>query len=288
MTLKILARTAFLTSLLLLEVAQAQVTTFGGDPDRFKGDGDLEPPLCDLNIPTTATAPFFITWSCSDNNSPNDDLRSEVWIKAKGETIPKKVADFFGFPASVQVTEGLLNSLKSVAADSTSSSTSDSITEVSTFSSLLPIEIKLLVRDRGGASAISKVIIVQSESSSNTDTTELSSCDLSISTPATEATDSTVGSASLSAEVSDLTVTSSSGVITASNIFSFSNCEIDELCKDDLLFSLVTNESTNSFSLLSGNTSIVQSSLTASSGNIYTGTSSTTESGDLNISLTCK
>ncbi|HMO16835.1 MAG TPA: hypothetical protein PKA63_03170 [Oligoflexia bacterium] len=205
-----------------------EITEFGGYPARFKGDGDLEPPLCNVEAPKSASEPFFIKWNCTDNESGPDELRSEVWILRQGAQIPVKIADFLGFPASVLIEKGHLIDYATIGEDEIKRS------EAATkpFDSYLPIGIRMLVRDRSGTSALSPVLtVIPGESS-------FSECSINLSTEARSATKEVTGVPSLSAVAPIVTVQTNGSlgentVITSSEDFTFGVCEISSLCGSD-------------------------------------------------------
>lgn len=275
----------FLGALALATPALAEVLTFGGDAEQFKGDGDLVPPECTLDLPSVASAPFFVKWDCSDNSSPKDDLRSELWVKPKGENISRKVKDFLGFPASIEVNEGLLKSLSETAGtkaqvDTTSGTSTDSAAP--SFEDYFPAEFRLIVRDRGGASAISQVRSVLPGTSLT--------CGVSFKTQSVEASGDSTGVPSLEATASSVDGANSGGGLQSITEFSFSTCEIDELCKDNAKYSFSVSEA-GDFTLISSNTSYTGTGelTTGDTGtSTYTGTVTTSDSGELNVEVSCQ
>lgn len=273
-------------ALLNVSGVQAEVSSFGGDAEQFVGDGDLVPPACSLDLPKVASAPFFVKWDCSDNLSPKDDLRSEIWIKPNGQTISRKVKDFLGFPAAIEVNEGLLKDLSETKATTSSKADTSSTgtDEQSSFETYFPLEVRLIVRDRGGASTISEVKSVLSGSSL--------SCDLSLKTESIAASGDSSGTPSLEASATGIEGANSGGGVQSLNEFAFSSCDIDEICKDEPKYSFSIS-SAGAFTLIgtdksySGKGELVEDTENAGTSS-YTGTVSTKESGVLAIEATCK
>ncbi len=254
----------------------AEVSTFGGDKEQFVGDGDLVPPECTFDIPSIASEAFFVKWDCTDNNSPKEDLRSELWIKPKGQNISRKVKDFLGFPASVEVNEGLLKSISETKVED-----SVDVESVLAFEDYLPAEFRLIVRDRGGASTISEVHTVLSGSSL--------SCDATILTEGSEATGDSTGLPSLEASATAVDGANSGGGVQSLNAFIFSTCEIDELCKDSEKYSFSISEA-GDFTLISSNSSFTGTGeLVVEDGGStsFIGSFSTSNTGNLNVVVKC-
>lgn len=275
---KILNRSIILLSaLFLVAPVLAEVLTFGGDDEQFKGDGDLVPPECTMNVPRIASEAFFVMWDCTDNESPKDELRSELWIKPKGENISRKVKDFLGFPASIEVNEGLLKTLSE-----TEKTEEDSKATSISFSDYLPVEVRLIVRDRAGVGAISEVRTVVGGSSLL--------CDISIKTQSSPASGDSTGVPSLAASATSVESANSGGGLQSLNEFTFSTCEIDQICKDDSAYSFSVSEA-GDFTLIGGDYSYTGTGeLTTddSGSSTYTGSVSTSDSGSLNVEIACK
>lgn len=218
-------------------IGHAQVITeFGGSPARYKGDGDQEPPLCSLDVPKSASEPFFIKWNCSDNQSSPDELRSEVWILKQGAQIPVKIADFLGFPASVKIEKEHLIDYAALGNDEVARTEA----QARSFESFLPVRFRMLVRDRAGVSSLSSVVEVTPDSGS------FSSCSVNLSTEAQAATLEVTGIPALIATAPSVpvsasssgTVSGSGAVINSTDNFSFSVCEIESLCANDAQYQL--------------------------------------------------
>src|SRR5262245_14316632 len=96
-----LRRLWFLAAIFLFiaHPVRSEVTDFGGYPDRFKGDGDQQPPACQIDLPAGSKTPFFVKWNCSDDDVDPQDIRTELWIYKKGAAFPEKLQSFLGFPA---------------------------------------------------------------------------------------------------------------------------------------------------------------------------------------------
>jgi hypothetical protein len=225
---KILSAT-WIFSLLHLSLVHAEVTEFGGHPARFKGNGDLQPPLCHIEAPTQANSPFFIQWNCTDNESSPDELRSEVWLVRKNAPIPYKVTDFLGFPASVRIEKEHLIDFTGME-----SHESHEILRQTSFEELLPVGIRLLVRDRSGNASLSPVLTVEAGSSPDSGPS-LSRCSLLMQTNPVPASIEFSGAPALFAEARSFPITSLSTIsgfpsLRSSRAIRFDSCEIDEIC----------------------------------------------------------
>lgn len=190
-------------------VSSADTTDFGGYSDRFRGDGDKQPPRCQIDIPRASTTPFFISWNCVDDAASPDEIRTELWMLRKNANAPVKVADFLGFPASVRVDEGLLGA----------ASMSDG----------LPASFRLLARDRSGVASLSPFLNVSAQDNN------LSSCDLQITTEAGEAD---VGGSTMSVVAQSVPVRVSQRENTDLNLetsaaTAATPCEIAALCQSE-------------------------------------------------------
>lgn len=262
---------------------RSEVSSFGGDAEQFVGDGDLVPPACTLDVPKLASSPFFVKWDCTDNLSTPDQLRSELWIKPKGQPISRKVKDFLGFPAAIEVNEGLLTELSETKVTTTSDTSTDSssTSKESALNSFFPIEVRLIVRDRGGASAISEVQTVLGG--------ESLSCDITVKTESVEASGESSGTPSLEASVSSVDGANSGGGLQSLGEFSFSSCDIEELCQDDPKYSFSISSS-GTFSLIKENGTFGgKGTLKEDEGSSnYSGTLVTNDSGTLDVAVVCK
>lgn len=196
--------------LLAVSSASAEVTDHGGN--KFSGRGDRIAPRCSFDVPTAASAPFFIQWSCSDDNATADEIQTELWIYRKGSTAGKRVESFLGFPASVLIDEAIL--------------------QVENFSDGIPLSFRLVARDTAGNAMVSELRAVFSQDNT------LDSCDLSIVTEATESTDTATGIPSLSVIVQNATVTTDSTTpmfvrVSTPTVVNANPCEIDSICNND-------------------------------------------------------
>ena len=191
----------------------ADSVDFGGSPESLKGNGDQEPPRCQFEVPRGATEPFFIQWNCVDDVSARDEIRSELWMLRNGALAPQKVSDFLGFPASVQVTAGILGA--------------------ETFTAGLPASFRLIARDKAGVAAISPFLTVTAQDNS------VDSCGLSLNTSVQKiaSNSSTALQSASRVEVKDASVNtqqiSSSDVriVTPARVLA-DPCEIDDVCSD--------------------------------------------------------
>jgi len=191
--------------------ALADTADFGGHPDKFGGGGDKTPPRCQINVPRAATSAFFVKWDCNDDVSSDNEIRTELWIQRLGASAPRKIGDFLGFPASVQIDESILHS--------------------ATVTDGLPASFRLLARDRAGIGAFSPVFTVQQQDNS------LDSCDLVLVTDTTEADGGSTGLPALTVSVNNAAVqtqqsNSNDVAITTIEEVVASPCEITEICGD--------------------------------------------------------
>jgi hypothetical protein len=201
-----------LSFLSLSQFADAELLSFGGHAVRFKGAGDKVPPNCQVNYPTASTEAFFIKWACADKFTEQADIVSELWVQRKGDTRFKKIDDFLGFPASVEITESLLNA--------------------PSFEEGLPATFRVIARDRAGNASFSAPFSISAQDNS------VETCSISITTEATESSGSTTGVPSLAVESTNFEVTSSQ---TSSNDLSVRSldkvtaqtCDIESLCSDE-------------------------------------------------------
>lgn len=225
------------------DVALSDSIDIGGFDEEFKAGGDQRPPNCQLEFPRAATSAFFIQWDCTDDVSPPEDITTELWFLKNGASVPKKIASFLGFPASVQFTAENLEAT-SVAAG-------------------LPAAFRLVARDRAGIATISPFVIVSAQDNSVDD------CTVSLVRSATQSTGDTTGTPATSillsnVDVATQQVNSNSVRIFTEDSVEASPCEIDAVCDDaddnELSFSInadlsSTSEVTGSFTLSPGTTS---------------------------------
>jgi len=202
----------FLVSLLSASVVVAEVSDHGGYSDRFKGGGDKIPPRCQIDIPRAATAAFQIRWHCTDDNSLEEEIRTELFMYKKGEEFSRTVVDFLGFPAAAWIDEKLLG--------------------VERFEDGLPVSFKLMARDRAGIAMLTPYFTIRTQDVS------VSKCNLNVETEATESDGETTGTPALTVTVSNAAVTSSQfgddGVRFSSTTATTADpCEIEEVCSDD-------------------------------------------------------
>ena len=194
----------------------ADTSFFGGKDEKFKGAGDKQPPECEINVPAGASDEFFISWNCKDqfNNTPQEKIRSAVWIKRTNDTRWVKVDDFLGFPASLFVDRPLLK-----------------LGAEEDFSTGLPVSFKIEAMDTAGITTISETFTVLSKVSG------FSTCNLSVITQATAATEGSTGTPSSTVTVSDAAVKLDSASDSAIALSTkaptkASVCEIDSICSD--------------------------------------------------------
>ncbi len=189
----------------------AETTDFGGYPDRFRAGGDQTPPRCQIDAPRSATSSFFVQWDCDDDVSPDDEIRTELWLLRRGAPTTVKIADFLGFPASVQINEAILQS--------------------ESFTDGLPITLRLLARDRAGNGSLSPFLTILGQDNS------VDTCDLVLLTDTTESDGGTTGLPSMSVVLDNAMVSSqqSSNVdlrISTPIAATADPCEIDSVCSD--------------------------------------------------------
>ena len=211
---------------------QAEVIDFGGHPDSYTGDGDQTPPRCQVDLPRAAESAFFIQWGCSDNDDPPENLRSELWIFRNGETTPKLIGNFFGFPASVQIDSNVLGA--------------------ENFGSGLPVSFRLIVRDRAGVAAMTDFLTVRRRDNS------LEQCTLNIST------DSGTSSVAISSTAVNTQEINSNQIrlITPGSVQA-SPCEITSLCTDGEKLSFESSLSIDDSGTVNGTIAITPGSLLA-------------------------
>ena len=188
--------------------AAADLEAFGGSDQRFKGEGDKNPPACQVEYPRGASSPFFIKWNCDDGEAIRDELRSEVWVYTTGGARGKLAGSFIGFPASLYVDENTVGSTD--------------------FTSVFPLRFRLLVTDRAGNAAVSPVLTVDSQDNS------VEQCNLTLITASTQAVGSTTGIPSLSVVLEDKTLQTATSserlVVTSFGDDPTSICEITSVC----------------------------------------------------------
>lgn len=197
--------------LVFTTAGSSETSDFGGHPDRFKGGGDRTPPRCQIDLPRASTEPFFIKWNCTDDVSPEDEIRSELWIMRKDAVAAEKLSSFIGFPASVYIDSGILR--QDVFADG------------------LPASFRLVAYDRAGIAVITPFLPVLGQDNS------VDTCDLLIVTEPTEADGGTIGQPSQTLSVSDAQVlsrqtTNSDLSVQTTQKVAASPCEITDLCED--------------------------------------------------------
>ncbi len=257
--------------------ANADTTDFGGYSDRFKGAGDKIPPRCQIDLPTASTTPFFIKWNCTDDNADPQEIRTELWLYRNGAPTGELVANFLGFPASVQVHEGLLG--------------------VTNFREGLPISVKLLARDRAGITAISPSFVVRAQDNT------VSTCSLTIDTEATESDGSTTGTPASNVNVSsaNVTVTQPSDTtvaVSAAGSLLADPCDINSVCFDNsrltftssLTFSPSDSTATGTVSVVPGSLVVNVNGTTSSDGVMLStfDVSGTTKIDGVDATLTLK
>lgn len=240
-------------------VLRAETLDFGGYPERLKGNGDLEPPRCQFNVPRAATESFFIQWNCTDDVSDPGDIRTELWMLRNGALAPVKLADFLGFPASVFITEGHL--------------------QAATVAAGLPAAFRLLARDKAGVATLSPFVTVSSQDNS------VNTCTLKLLTDTSDSADATAQTVLVSDARVNTQQTSSTDLKITTQARTLSNpCEIDAVCSDD---SEVTFQAT--LELATGNAA--KGTLSASPGDVFatvSGSASVENSALVNVVLTGK
>ena len=252
-------KTALLIFLLLsTNQAFAELHDIGGKEAEFKGDGDLVPPLCQLDIPTASTEPFSVKWNCTDNVSPDNEIRTELWLLRNGASHAVKIKDFLGFPAAANIDAETLKS--------------------TTIAEGLPAAFRLVARDRAGAGIVSPYFTVTSQNIAAT------KCSLTLTRAATDSTETGTGSPTTSLKLEDIEVntnTSTSGFITYSTKSETiaGPCEIAAICDE-------TDSGAVTFTATVSTESSSTGTLTVSPGNFeaeISGTSSSlTGTGTLN------
>jgi len=234
---------SILACLAFPKAALSETIDIGGHDERFRAGGDQTPPECTLDLPRAATSPFFAQWDCSDDVSSKDEITTELWFLKNGATVPKKIASFLGFPASVQFTAENL--------------------EAATVAQGLPAAFRLVARDRAGVATISPFVIVSAQDNS------VDECTVSLVRAATLSTGGTTGTPATSILLSNVDVENQQGNSTNVRIFtentaSADPCEIAAICDDasnnELSFNINADLSSNTaatgtFTLSPGSTS---------------------------------
>ncbi len=195
--------------LIIPALVSADVIEHGGDEETIKGDGDQVPPKCQLDYPSSATSAFDVKWSCFDNFTPQEEIRTELWVFRQQDLKPVLMQSFLGFPAAARIDETVL--------------------ETTNFASALPVGIKLRAVDFAGNSTTSPLVSIGTTSNA------ISNCSISVVTEAVEATETVTGTPSLTVSTTESQVASSkSGTInynvSTSTEASTTNCEIDSIC----------------------------------------------------------
>lgn len=198
----------------------AQTSSFGGWPERFKGKGDRIPPECVFDVPASASQPFFVKWNCTDDYTLESDIRTELWMLRKNATAAQKVSQFLGFPASVLINEGLLQS--------------EALTDG------LPVSFRLLAWDRAGNEVVTPYLTVAEEG------TLASTCNLKIVTEATESTGGTTGLPAETVQADEVPVTTTKNEDGSFKIMTIatataSPCEITDICASENKISFEAN-----------------------------------------------
>lgn len=273
-------------SILFLSVStsRAEVINFGGFPEKFRGAGDKEPPQCQIDIPRSATSPFFIQWNCVDNFAEQENIRSELWVYRKNSEAPVLVRRFLGFPASVFVDEGILGIQSSTDGPQA-------------FTEGLPASFRLIASDRAGISVISPFFTVLSQDNA------VNVCTLRLETKATASTGGTTGLPALTVLAQNVSVESQQFSEITVRIFTpksvvASPCEVDSICDDNNEIDFESSVSIDSAGRASGVIEISPGSTTANltgtgrlDGSTLTSLELTgvtaAQSATANISLSC-
>lgn len=220
--------------------ASAQLLDFQGD--KFKGAGDKRPPKCEVSKPASVNEPFSITWSCEDDDTDAEEIRTELWVYRSFDPGGKLVGNFLGFPAAAWIDETTL--------------------EATPFTSGLPVSFRLLARDRAGNASITSDFTITEKSDS------LSSCSLAIVTEETESTDTTTGIPSSAVTLTDVSISTQDAGTNNLTITSLSKdlaspCEISDICEDD-------NRVIFSASIITSGTTVSGGTLTTTPGDTIT------------------
>lgn len=230
--------------LISLKTASAEISEHGGEDQKFKGNGDLIPPLCQIDLPRSATSPFSIKWYCSDNDEQTDLIRTELWMYRKNEAAGRLIGNFLGFPAAAYVDQNVL--------------------EVTKFTDGLPVHFRLLARDRAGIAMATPFLTVYSR-----DNSSLEKCSLSITTEETKSTGNTIGLPSFSVELNDAKIISTQNTndefqITTAEKTSADLCEIESICNDGEEITFTANNSLKSNNAVSTTLSVSPGNLNVS------------------------
>lgn len=236
---KILFILGFICSLFCANSSYAIDLDFGGYDDRFRGGGDHEPPECQINYPLSASAPFVIKWNCEDNDAPQENITTELWMYRNNSPRSFLVDTFLGFPAAAGIDENLLG------------------VNIEDFADELPLTFRLVARDRAGSGSISPKFVVTKQSS----VSGITKCSINITTEATETTETTTGIPELSVTSNSIDVSSQNTGTLSLRINSpisakASPCEIDSICTNDDLISLTINAESSTSGVLSGTAAI--------------------------------
>ena len=215
----ILLLAIILATLTVLTVPNSFADTheFGGWEERFKGKGDLEPPLCQVGLPRGSTVAFSILWNCTDNYTPSADISSELWCLRKGAQAPEKIKDFLGFPACLQINESVL--------------------QTASVASGLPASFRVVARDRAGNVVMTPYLQVVPQDIASQENS-LTSCSLTINTESTESTGGTTGLPEMNLTASDAAVatrqTSDTSITITTSSAAFADpCEIESMCSNE-------------------------------------------------------
>ena len=192
--------------------SDAETYDFGGYSERMKGHGDRIPPRCQIDLPRSASAPFFVQWYCPDEDTVEQNVRSELWIYRKGAPNGELVKSFLGFPAAVQINESLLG--------------------VTAFRDGLPVSVRLTATDQAGNTTMSPLLSIVAK------TDYLNQCTLKITQSSSESSSNTTGIPESTVTVSDVLVTTSKSSDNTYRIISneaklADPCEIDNVCSSE-------------------------------------------------------
>jgi hypothetical protein len=201
----------FLLAIFFVSNAYADLYDFGGHELEFKGDGDKVPPQCQIDVPSGSTTAFSVKWNCTDDTSPDNEIRTELWLLRHGAGHAIKLDEFLGFPAAVNINETVLNS--------------------ATVAAGLPAAFRLVARDRAGVASISPYYTVQPQTNS------LESCTLILNREATESEEDSTGTPATSLELNNVEINVN---LTSSSAFRVSTktaqvadpCEIADICDE--------------------------------------------------------
>lgn len=232
--------------------ASADTIDFGGNEQEFKGAGDKVPPQCQIELPTSASEPFFIQWSCEDNFSPTQDLQSELWITRKDAPAAQLLGKFLGFPASVQIDPGALGTVSLGAG--------------------LPATFRLLARDRAGNLASTDPITVIGGD------TPTSSCELRVNAVPTGETSTNETGVVLSTDaLESQELSASSLLVRTTTEQTASPCTIDALCQNEQALTFTSQVDLSGAGTVSGTLSIAPGDIAVA----LAGTAETTTDGKI-------